>query len=189
MEGGETHVRMLRLATNSVGLRLCLPTDQTYDELTTGPCLRLSVPSPGPCHRVNLHVPMLHCLAPLGLLVSCGTAALPYRHGPCLGLPYHHIGAGLCDLELNSQHPLELRPALLLGSAPRHHASLVAAVDRARDALRPPPPVVARYLATRAPDAYAAAPESNFRGASPPLLNHDLHAIDADTRSSASRAA
>ena len=47
------------------------------------------------------------------------------------------------------------RPALLLGSAPRHHASLVAAVDRARDALRPPPPVVARYLATRAPDAYA----------------------------------
>ena len=43
MEGGETHVRMLHMATNSVGLRLCLPTDQTYDELTTGPCLRLSV--------------------------------------------------------------------------------------------------------------------------------------------------
>ena len=84
------------------------------------------------------------------------------------------------------------RPALLLRSAPRHHASsLVAAADRARDEarLRPPPPVVARYLATRAPDAYAAAHESNFRDASPPLLNHDLHAIDADTRSSASRAA
>ena len=95
------------------------------------------------------------------------------------------------------------RPALLLRiSTQRHHASslvaaadrassLVAAVDRARDAarLRPPPPVVARYLATRAPDAYAAAHESNFRDASPPLLNHDLHAIDADTRSSASRAA
>ena len=61
------------------------------------------------------------------------------------------------------------RPALLLRiSTQRHHASslvaaadrassLVAAVDRARDAarLRPPPPVVARYLATRAPDAYA----------------------------------
>ena len=60
-----------------------------------------------------LHVPMLHCLAPLGLFF--GSAALPYRHGPCLGLPYHHIGAGLLDLELNSQHPLELRPALLLG--------------------------------------------------------------------------
>ena len=76
------------------------------------------------------------------------------------------------------------RPALLLRiSTPRHHASsLVAAADRARDEarLRPPPPVVARYLATRAPDAYAAAPESNFRDASPPLLNHDLHAIDAD---------
>jgi hypothetical protein len=51
------------------------------------------------------------------------------------------------------------RPALLLRiSTQRHHASsLVAAADRARDAarLRPPPPVVARYLATRAPDAYA----------------------------------
>ena len=80
----------------------------------------------------------------------------------------------------------------LRSSTPRHHASsLVAAADRARDEarLRPPPPVVARYLATRAPDAYAAAHESNFRDASPPLLNHDLHAIDADTRSSASRAA
>ena len=51
------------------------------------------------------------------------------------------------------------RPALLLRiSTQRHHASsLVAAADRARDEarLRPPPPVVARYLATRAPDAYA----------------------------------
>ena len=83
------------------------------------------------------------------------------------------------------------RPALLLRT-PRHRASsLVAAADRARDEarLRPPPPVVARYLATRAPDAAAAAPESNFRDASPPLLNHEPHAIDADTRSSASRAA
>ena len=113
MEGGETHVRMLHIATNSVGLRPCLPTDQTYDELTLGPCLRMSVPSPGPCHRVNVACADVALPCPSGPFF--GSAALPYRHGPCLGLPYHHIGAGLLDLELNSQHPLELRPALLLG--------------------------------------------------------------------------
>ena len=68
--------------------------------------------------------------------------------GPRSSTPRHHASSLVAAA----------RPALLLRSTPRHHASsLVAAADRARDEarLRPPPPVVARYLATRAPDAYA----------------------------------
>lgn len=37
---------------------------------------------------------MCRCCTALPLW-ACGSAALPYRHGPCLGQPYHHIGAGL----------------------------------------------------------------------------------------------
>lgn len=77
MEGGETHVRMLRLATNSVGLRLCLPTDQTYDELTTGalppnvrPVTGAMPPREFACADVALPGPF----GPVGLLWDCRAA-------------------------------------------------------------------------------------------------------------------
>ena len=82
---------------------------------------------------------------------SCTAAAVMGRlHRPALLLhsTRHHASSLVAAA----------RPAPFLRSTPRHHASsLVAATDRARDEarLRPPPPVVARYLATRAPDAYA----------------------------------